>query len=168
MRRDDEVLVAGPRHPHAVYLQGWTVLGVRPVPNARASGAARHAMAKRSTGRFSARSSARPAGRAGSAARATEPVRCSGTLERDGVTRKRVEQWCVSHCVVTGHSSPNTTGRWSSYMETCTTCNGDGRCLSCGGSGTVGTWITHRCDTCHGRRVCGRCSGSGQVKKRSR
>jgi len=49
-------------------------------------------------------------------------------------------------------------------METCTTCNGDGRCLSCGGSGTLGKWITHRCDTCHGRRVCGRCNGSGQVK----
>ena len=49
-------------------------------------------------------------------------------------------------------------------METCTTCNGDGRCLSCGGSGTMGKWITHRCDTCSGRRVCGRCGGSGQVK----
>ena len=29
MRRDDGILVAGPRHPHAVYVQGWTVLGVR-------------------------------------------------------------------------------------------------------------------------------------------
>jgi hypothetical protein len=54
------------------------------------------------------------------------------------------------------------------HMETCTTCNGDGRCLSCGGSGKLGTWVTHRCDTCHGRRVCGRCNGSGEVKKRSR
>ena len=48
-------------------------------------------------------------------------------------------------------------------METCPTCNGDGRCLSCGGSGTLGTWITHRCDTCNGRRVCGRCNGSGEI-----
>jgi len=49
-------------------------------------------------------------------------------------------------------------------METCPTCNGDGRCLSCGGSSTLGTWVTHRGDTCHGRRVCGRCNGSGEVK----
>ena len=161
------VLVAG-NHPHAVYLKG-TVLGVRGTGRTRtAAGRARAGKrrcerCKRSTGRLG-RSSARPAG---TVARAAEPVRCSGTPERGGVTRW-AEQWCVSHCVVTGHSSPNTTGRWSSYMETCTTCNGDGRCLSCGGSGTVGTWITHRCDTCHGRRVCGRCSGSGEVKKRSR
>ena len=57
-----------------------------------------------------------------------------------------------------------------SERPACPTCNGNGRCMACGGCGVAGGYLVARhpninpkpkCYSCYGTGICGKCKGMG-------